>query len=302
LSAEPVKKPKPPGPWRGHSCRAHKVGRARTTFSSLTRFQAPVMKAIPVRLTRWKVLKDAWQLDEIEFVVSKLLGPDGRPLWQVTHCGDVADLLADTELMLDAEKGTLPSEPERRKARKRWLMEGYLYVHPGERRLNLMGVIIDVAALQYLAAKARFGAPKLDLKRQRRVREAAAALKRELAVESQANARHPARAEFCAEQNEMLKNLDRLRVAPSRFAPPWHRFARDIFVSFVAMTRDPDVRTRSRDARAVRFVQRTLAYIGVHVGRPAIFKVLSDLIASTDDLFEVAAPPRKKPFGSKRRA
>jgi hypothetical protein len=68
-----------------------------------------------------------------------------------------------------------------------------------------------------------------------------------------------------------------------------------LFRSYVALLRDPDVRTRSRDALAIRFVQQVLGYAGEHVDRSAILKVLMKEIKSTDILF--ANAPRKRSGG-----
>jgi hypothetical protein len=239
---------------------------------------------IPVRSTKWQIANDAWRLDEFEFVTSKLMGPDGRPMWRQLTFYDVAALIADAFLVLKVEKAgaTADELAPRRKA----LMSFMIYCWPGAGRLEATAGLIDVEAISYRLAVQRFKAPKHDPESRRGLRESKAAVKKRLAAEIEQNAQHPAEADFCSGHRELLAAITRHRVSPSRFALPWHEFARKIFRAWVLISRDPDVRTRSRDALAVRFVQQVLEYAGKHVTRPAILKVLSEEIASTNALIK----------------
>jgi hypothetical protein len=239
---------------------------------------------IPVRSTKWQIANDAWRLDDFEFVTSKLMGPDGRPMWRQLTFYDVAALIADAFLVLKVEKGgaTADELAPRRKA----LMFFMIHCWPGARRLEATAEHIDAEAMGYRLAVERFKAPEHDPESRRGLRESKAAVKRRLAAEIERNAQHPAEADFCSGHRELLAAIARHRVSPSRFVLPWHEFARKMFRAWVPISRDPDVRTRSRDALAVRFVQQVLEYVGKHVARPAILKVLSKEIASTDALFK----------------
>ena len=238
---------------------------------------------IPVRSTKWQIAADAWRLDEFEFVVSKLMGPDGRPLWRQTNCYDVAHLIADALLVLKVEKGGATADELA--PRKKALVYFMTHCFPGVRGLELMAEAIDCDAVGYQLAQQRFKAPKHDPESRRRLRQTRAAFKRALAAEMDRN-QHPAQMDFLSEHSEMHKRVGRLRISPSRFVKPWHEFARKMFRKWVLLSRDPDVRIRSRDSLAVRFVQQALEYVGEHVARPAILKVLLKEIASTDKLFK----------------
>jgi len=249
---------------------------------------------IRVKSTNWQQVANAWQLNDFEFTNSELVGPDERPLWRQATFYHVAQYIADAMLVLRVEKGATASERQQRKAqlapRKKALIDFMINRYPGTPLLESMAEIIDSCALLYQCSKQRFRAPEHDPKRRSRLRAAKATIERELAAEIERGS-HPAEVYFRAVQCDELERLRHLPISPSRYARPWHDFAREIYWSYIGMMTDPTVLTRSFDTMVVRLVQQVLmARVGEHVERPAILKVLSKEIGFANALVTAPIP------------
>ena len=216
---------------------------------------------------------------------SRLLGPDGRPLWRETTALDVALLLADAELILDLEKVAQHERVQRKSQlapRRAELARECIRRFPG---LEKLAEKIDRERLFYECATRRLGAPLEDREIRRRLREAATTLKRLFQKQSEnplyriddSEEMHDLKRKYSKWQRILTEEPPYIMIS---FVVPWHRFACQIAILLTTLAwpfwGTDLMRARSHDQPTVQFVQQALDYIGVKtITRAAIFKVLS---------------------------
>jgi hypothetical protein len=224
-------------------------------------------------------------IDAKIYTKSRLLGPEGHPLWRETTPLNIAGFLADAELVLDIEKVPQHERAQRKSqlaARRAELVRECICRLPG---LETFAEKIDRERVFYECATRRLGAPQLDRETPRRLREAATTLKRLFKKQSEDPMYEIGDFEEMKELKHRYPNWQKVLIEEPPyilifFAVPWHRFAQEIATLFTILVWPfwgvDLLRVRSHDQPTVRFVQQTLDYIGVKtITRAAIFKVLS---------------------------
>jgi hypothetical protein len=205
------------------------------------------------------------------------LGPNGRIWWRTTTAKEVADLLADTVLVLEAEKGLGTQELNKRKSE---LADHFLSVR-GESCLEEIAEVINEQRLLYRGSLWKSSRAE----HRRRLREAIATIRQLLPIEIEEESREPGHIcyapgqmtdlRFAKEHRKLLDMVERFRLRPaSRRTVPWHDPALALAAVFLAVI-CPE-KSRWRDSPLICFLQQALRLIGVKgsLTRSAIVKML----------------------------